>query len=336
MNNKITIKPLSRRQLIKYAALFSAATCIPMLGQGQETALSATLATPQLLGNNTGVGNFAFIYRNPQLREVFFDFLVNVFHLYPEQQLQQLIQAAAETYNNDQEVYQNLQGKLGDIKPFLAELTFALPALNKQKATMAAQTLQLLDNSRRYEGYLEIGSTGRYIDALEDDFNIVGERYFMAEKMPSYSLADMIDRNQIWQAGTTIPLADYRPVIVGTIANNSLDLVTVFIGLHHCPTPLRAEFLSAIRDAMKPGAYMVIRDHDARNTKMRAVVGLAHDVFNMGTEESWEYNAKELRHFYSLSFLDNWLSNSGFVGDGRKLYQAGDPTHNALMIYRKV
>ena len=86
---------------------------------------------------------------------------------------------------------------------------------------------------------------------------------------------------------------------------------------------------------MKSGAYLVIRDHDARNTKMRAVVGLAHDVFNMGTNESWAYNAAELRHFYSLNFLDKWLSNAGFLGDGRRLYQSGDPTHNALMVYRK-
>ncbi|MDF1690863.1 MAG: class I SAM-dependent methyltransferase [Zhongshania sp.] len=331
--NKKMINPISRRQFVQYLALLGAIVANPTLSQEQAPVPAPLAPTPAT--NNTDAGNFAYIYRNPLLREEFFTFLVNVFHLYPEQQLQQLIQEAAEVYNTDQNVYRHLQSKLTDIKPFLGELTFALPALNKQKATMAAQTLQLLDNDRRYEGYLEIGSTGRYVDPLEEEFNIVGERYFVAEKAPSYSLSDMIDRNQIYQAGPYIPLADYRPDIGKHIANNSLDLVTVFIGLHHCPIPLREEFLSSIRDTMKPGAYMVIRDHDARNTKMRAVVGLAHDVFNMGTEESWEYNAKELRHFYSLSFLDTWLSNSGFVGDGRRLYQAGDPTHNALMVYRK-
>lgn len=330
---KTTIKPVSRRQFIQFLGLLGTVVATPALGQAPVISISPAAPAPS--NNDVGAGNFAYIYRNPQLREEFFAFLVNVFHLYPEQQLHQLIQAAAEVYNSDENVYCQLQNKLTDIKPFLGELTFALPALNKQKITMAAQTLQLLDNSRRYEGYLEIGSTGRYIDALEEDFNIVGERYFLAEKAPSYSLSDMIDRNQIWQAGPYIPLADYRPDIGKHIANNSLDLVTVFIGLHHCPIPLREEFLSSIRDAMKPGAFLVIRDHDARNTKMRAVVGLAHDVFNMGTNESWAYNAAELRHFYSLNFLDKWLSNAGFLGDGRRLYQSGDPTHNALMVYRK-
>ncbi len=330
---KTTIKPVSRRQFIQFLGLLGTVVANPALGQAPVISISPAAPAPS--NSNVGAGNFAYIYRNPQLRDEFFAFLVNVFHLYPEQQLHQLIQAAAEVYNSDENVYCQLQNKLTDIKPFLGELTFALPALNKQKITMAAQTLQLLDNSRRYEGYLEIGSTGRYIDALEEDFNIVGERYFLAEKAPSYSLGDMVDRNQIWQAGPYIPLADYRPDIGKHIANDSLDLVTVFIGLHHCPIPLREEFLSSIRDAMKPGAYLVIRDHDARNTKMRAVVGLAHDVFNMGTNESWAYNAAELRHFYSLNFLDKWLSNAGFLGDGRRLYQSGDPTHNALMVYRK-
>lgn len=331
MNNKSKTTLLSRRQLIKYIALLSASISAPTFGQ-----IESSTPVPALPGGkDLGTGNFAFIYRNPQLREEFLNFLINVFHLYPERQLQTLIQEAAETYNTDQNIYRHVQTKLTDIKPFLADLTFALPALNKQKSIMATQTMQLLDPDRRYEGYLELGSTGRYIDALEEEFNIVGERYFIAEKAPSYSLSDMIDRNQIWQAGPFIPLADYRPPMAKTIANNSLDLVSIFIGLHHCPIPLREEFLSSIRDTMKPGAYLLIRDHDAKNTKMRAVVGLAHDVFNMGTQESWDYNERELRHFYSLSFLDNWLSNSGFVGDGRRLFQSGDPTHNALMVYRK-
>ncbi len=78
-------------------------------------------------------------------------------------------------------MYCQPQNKLTDIKPFLGELTFALPALNK-KMKIATQTLKLLDNRRRCEGHLEIGSTGRYIDSLEEGFNIVGEHYFLPKR----------------------------------------------------------------------------------------------------------------------------------------------------------
>jgi SAM-dependent methyltransferase len=337
-----TMNNVSRRQFVKYLSLVSA----PLLAQ--RTLAANDVATPDInkttapfpsvasLVDDSFGGNFSYIYRNTELREQFFNFLVNVFHLYPEQEFHALIRSFAESYSADENVYKQLQQNIGNIKPFLSELTFALPALSKQKLTMRTQTCELLDTGRRYEGYLEIGSTGRYLDALEEPLNIVGERFFLAEQAPTYSLTDMIDRGQIMQAGHYMPLADYAPKLATTIPNNSLDLVTVYIGFHHCPLPLREQFISSIRDAMKPGGYLIVRDHDAHNDDMQAMVGLAHDVFNLGTSESWDYNAKELRNFYSLAFLDEWLSNSGFQGSGEKLYQSDDPTHNALMLYRKV
>ncbi|MBW2939818.1 class I SAM-dependent methyltransferase [Zhongshania aquimaris] len=332
---------VSRRQVIKYLSLVSASLLTQHTLAADDVAapnIDSTAApfpsVPPLLIDSFG-GNFSYIYRNTELREQFFNFLVNVFRLYPEHELHALIQSFAESYSADENVYKQLQQNIGNIKPFLSELTFALPALNKQKLTMRAQTCELLDTNRRYEGYLEIGSSGRYVDALEEDLNIVGERFFLAEQTATYSLSDMIDRGQIMKAGTHIPLANYASMLGDSIPSNSLDLVTVYIGFHHCPLALREQFISDIRDAMKPGAYLIVRDHDAHNEDMQAIVGLAHDVFNMGTDESWDYNANELRNFYSLRFLDEWLSSSGFRGSGEKLYQSGDPTHNALMVYQK-
>ena len=66
------------------------------------------------------------------------------------------------------------------------------------------------------------------------------------------------------------------------------------------------------------------------------MVALAHDVFNMGTKESWNYNDRELRLFYSLAELDELLIRYGFKSNGQQLYQEGDPTLNALMHYKKV
>lgn len=333
---------ISRRQFIKYLSLVSAPLLNHRLLAENAVAISdidqsiAPFPTVAALANEGLGGNFSYIYRDNALRDQFFNFLVNVFHLYPENEFHALIQSFAESYSADEYVYKQLQPRIADIKPFLSELTFALPALSKQKRTMSSQTCELLDTDRRYEGYLEIGSTGRYLDALEESLDIVGERFFLADQPPSYSLTDMLDRGQMMLAGDYIPLANYATTLSKSIPNNSLDLVTVYIGLHHCPLALREQFVSSIRDAMKPGAYLIVRDHDAHNDDMKAMVGLAHDVFNMGTNESWDYNAKELRNFYSLTFLDEWLSNSGFQNSAERYYQDGDPTLNALMLYRKV
>jgi hypothetical protein len=312
----------SRRQLLGYFAAIAA--CSP---------------ARQLLAKNSvteNYGNFRYIYANEAYKKDFYQFLIHVFHLYPEDKLHQLIAEYTQQLSSDREIYIKLQQGLADIKPMLSDLTLAIPALNKQKKVMAKQAYNLLDNAQNYEGYLEIGSTGRYLDSLEEVLNIKGEKFFVSEKPASYSIEDMVDRGQIIKAGETMSLNDYQPDIASEITANSIELATVYIGFHHCPLNLRESFITSIRDAMKPGASLIVRDHDARNDKMQKMVALAHDVFNMGTHQNWNYNEQELRHFYSLETLDNMLTQYGFKSDGRRLFQQGDPTLNALMLYRKV
>jgi len=131
------------------------------------------------------------------------------------------------------------------------------------------------------------------------------------------------------------PLADYRPEIAAHIPRGSIDLATVFIGFHHCPVELREEFIGGIRDVLRPGGALVVRDHHAHDEHMWRMVALAHDVFNMGTNETWEYNQRERRNFYPLETLHELLTRAGFRSDGRRLLQDGDPTLNTLLLYTK-
>jgi len=114
----------------------------------------------------TEPSNFRRIYLDPRLRDRFFLFLQNVFHLYPEDRFHQLIIDLATQYTTDQEIYERLLARLPGIRPALSELTYALPALRKQKSEMARQAMEFLDGTRAVDGYLEIGSTGRYVSEL--------------------------------------------------------------------------------------------------------------------------------------------------------------------------
>jgi SAM-dependent methyltransferase len=315
----------SRRCFLR--SLGALMACVPLRGL-----LAAQAAAG---GVNHNGSTFRYIYGNEVYRGEFRDFLTHVFHLYPEDELHRLIAACSQKYGTDRDIYIDLQQNLDRIKPFLSELSYALPALTRQKNEMASQTRQLLPDDRRYENYLEVGSNGRYLDALEERFEIVGERFTVSEREPTYSLTDMIDRGQIFTAGEYIALDDYQAAIAPTIPSDSIDLATVYIGFHHCPPPLREAFIGSIREVIKPDGYLILRDHNAHDEKMWNMVALAHDVFNMGTAESWEYNAREQRHFYSLDELDRMLVKYGFRSDGRRLFQDGDPTLNALMLYRK-
>jgi 2-polyprenyl-3-methyl-5-hydroxy-6-metoxy-1,4-benzoquinol methylase len=78
--------------------------------------------------------------------------------------------------------------------------------------------------------------------------------------------------------------------------------------LNHHPVDLRDEFITGIRDVLRPGGALVVRDHNVHDEKMWRMVALAHDVFNMGTQETWQTNERERRHFYALDTLHGLLT----------------------------
>jgi SAM-dependent methyltransferase len=295
----------------------------------------SAVSTRSLFAKEVSAGNFDYIYSDPAIREQFKTFLINVFHLYPQDDLHALILKAVKQGLTDEGVYHQVQAQLGDIKPFMGDLTHALPTLAKQKRVLTDQTVALLGDKKRYDGYLELGSNGRFLDALEERLEINGDCFTMAERAPTNSAIDIVDRGQIRKAGAFISLNDYRPTLARQVPANSVDLVTVYIGFHHCPVDLREHFLGSIRQVLRPGGVLIVRDHNVHNEKMRRMVALAHDVFNMGTQETWAYNEAERRNFYSLADLDRMLASAGFKAGGRRLLQNGDPTLNTLMRYTR-
>ncbi len=285
---------------------------------------------------STALGNFKTIYGNPKLKQEFFKFLKNVFNLYPENDFHNLISESTAKLSDDKEIYLDVQSKLEGITPHFSSLTHKLPALFKQKEEMAKEALMLLGEGTTYNGYLEVGSSGRYLDYLEEKVTIKGERYYADIKAPGYSIEEMIDRGQITIGAKYIPMADYRTEYAKFIPKESLDLVTVYVGFHHCPLDLRVAYISSIRDTLRKGGKLVLRDHDCNTEEQKTLVALAHDAFNLGINETWEYNQKEIRNFYSLDFICKFVEGIGFKFDKRTLFQNGDPTKNALMLFTKV
>lgn len=306
-------------------------------------ALCALLATPMTArvsaydtgDDSSAVGNFRYIYSNPQLRREFLPFLSNVFHLYPAREFHDALTRLSKPGVTDQEVYEALQVELGDIKPFLGAFRYAMPALKKQKAIMADQTVMLLDYDARYEGHLEIGSTGRYISVLEHRLDIAGDIFLLHTQEGGYGPEDIVERGQLSKIGTHIDMGNYSSEFANVIPKNSLDLVTVYIGFHHCPLSKREEFISSVIDVIRPGGRLILRDHDAHNEDMWRIAALAHDTFNAGINENWQYNDNELRNFYSLRFIIDYLEDLGLKHNGQLYFQRGDPTRNGLTAFTK-
>ncbi|MBV8388533.1 MAG: class I SAM-dependent methyltransferase [Mucilaginibacter sp.] len=276
---------------------------------------------------------FKAVFNDTKWSDDFYRFLQVIFHLYPEAKFHQLMKDETSSHKTDEEIYKSVQSKLSGIKPFLSELTYALPALKKQKKEISLQTLSLLGDKTVINGYAEIGSTGRYISQLRKMTKVNEPVYVINDLAPSNSPADVMERGQLGKLGTFVQL-DYNP-LSGQIAKDSLDVVTCYIGLHHCPVAKLDDFVTSIYEILRPGGLFIIRDHNVTTPQMATFVSLVHTVFNLGLNESWEFEQKDFKNFKSADEWSSIISKAGFKDAGKRILQDKDPSDNTLMLFKK-
>jgi methyltransferase family protein len=320
----MTTESITRRDfLVRVAALWAALS-----------APGAWASALNGLSGPDGAGNFKAVYLDVAERDKFYLFLQNVFHLYPEDVLHQRILELSREKATDREIYAALLAELPRLKPFLAELRYDLPALRTQKNEMASQVMAFLGPDARANGFLEVGSFGRYHSELKHRMSLSGPVYIFNDPEPSYSPPDIMERGSLLKIGTFVPMGDYDPV-PSSIPDRSLDLVINLIGFHHSPPAKLAPFVASLRRVLRPGGRMIVRDHDADTKKQDTLTALAHDVFNAGLLLSWEENARQVRLFRPLRDWSDYLTAAGFKRSERLLAQAHDPTQNLLGEYVK-
>lgn len=281
------------------------------------------------------ISEFHAVHGNDVSSDAFYRFLQNIYHLYPEDRFHALIKEACAAHQDDQSIYRYIQQKLPTIKPFLSELFYALPALAKQKKEMTRQTLQLLEDKRDIDGYVEIGTTGRYISELRKHIQLSGPLILVNDVAPTNSPVDIVERGQIGKLGSYVPLDNYSPMAEADIPSACVDLVTCYIGLHHIELARLEPFIQSIWRILRPGGLFILRDHDVTTPAMNTFVSLAHTVFNAGLGAPWETNQNELRYFVSVAEWSRRLQAAGFRDAGQQLLQAHDPSDNVLMAFLK-
>jgi FAD/FMN-containing dehydrogenase len=276
---------------------------------------------------------FHAVYRDTRSADRFYAFLQNIFHLYPEDRFHTLIMNLVARHGGDEAIYRGIQAGLPGIAPFLSELRYALPALAEQKREMGRQTARLLPSGRTFQDYVEIGTTGRYVNALRRSLPLHGAVTLVHDKAPTNSPVDIVERGQLRRFKQWAPLDDYAPI---ALPPASADLVSCFVGLHHMEPGKLPAFLASIARILRPGGWFVVRDHDVRDSAMDSFVALAHCVFNAGLGETWATNCAELRHFAPV---DTWIARieaAGFRHSGQRLVQDGDPSDNVLLAFERL
>lgn len=283
----------------------------------------------------TPASEFHVVFDHAKPRDAFYRFLQVVFHLYPEDKFHQLIGEVTKAETTDERIYKTIQNRLSSIKPFLSELTYALPALKTQKKEMTRQMLDLLPAGVPVNGYVEIGSPGRYISDLRKHRAISDPIYLINDVAPTFSPADIMERGQLGKIGTFVGLNEYDPISPSAIADESVDLVTCLIGLHHIRPEKLTGFLGSIRRILRPGGWFMLRDHDVKTDDMAAFVSLVHTVFNLGLNISWETDQQDYKGFKPIDEWSQLICRAGFTDAGQRLLQANDPSINTLVLFTK-
>ena len=282
------------------------------------------------------MSEFKAVFSEPKSNQDFFLFLKNVYHLYPEDKFHALIQETSARLDTDEAIYKSVMADLPGIKPFLSELTYALPSLREQKAEMTRETLDLLEGrSKEYNGYVEIGSTGRYISKLRKSLSFSGPIFLINDVEPTYSPPDLAERGPIPKIREFLDISDYAPIPSDKIPDGSIDMVTCYIGLHHCKSDKLEDFVRSIARILRPGGVFVMRDHDVRGPEMHTFVSLVHTVFNLGLQVDWEVEAQDTKLFKSAEEWAAYICALGFTDSGKRILQDGDPSLNTLMAFSK-
>ncbi|MBI3238682.1 MAG: class I SAM-dependent methyltransferase [Flavobacteriia bacterium] len=280
---------------------------------------------------NNPQSEFKAVFSDTKWSDDFYKFLQVIFHLYPEDKFHHLLVEKSTQLATDKDIYEAVQKELKSISPFLSAFTYALPSLKKQKKEIAQQVLPILKDRKTLNGYLEIGSPGRYISELKKHIQINDPVFLMNDVAPTNGIADIMERGKIGKIGTFYHL-DYKPV---PMADNSLDLVTCHIGLHHCPTELLSDFVQSIKRVLKPGGLFILRDHDVNSDEMRVFASLVHTVFNLGLHETWSKNEQEYRSFRSVKEWVELVKQAGFDDLGFRILQLNDPSLNTMLAFIK-
>lgn len=276
---------------------------------------------------------------DPVERARFAPFMSNVLRMVPENAFFNLVDVLEYQYHpkTDFELYQLLIKHIDSIKPRFFPVQ-QLKALAFQKDVLGAQAKKLLGDGKHFAGCVEIGHPGVYTQAVQRFATVQGPIYYLNDK------ERLIDRAQASSYAvskkfkaydTFVPLNDYAPIAESAIASNSVDLVICFVGLHHIPVERLDAFVASIARILRPGGVFLLRDHDAHNDSMKAIVSAAHSVFNAVVVGTREEELGEYRNFRELLFWIESVEKCGLVHDGDHLLQDGDPTLNTMVLFTK-
>ncbi len=284
---------------------------------------------------------FQALKDNPGFRREFRKFIRNVFLNLHEDGFLQLVDQVLDKERDRESIYQSLEKTIASAQPnVISGVYYSLKALISQRAVLKKQLQELLGEGFSANGYVEIGFPGRMVSTMQQVVDLSGK---ITVVNTQESLLDYIQSGFPRPYHMFVPLDEYAP-LTSSLDRSSVDLISCFIGLHHCPEEKLDSYVQSISEVLRPGGSFILRDHDATSPMLIAMASLAHSTFNLGTGVPWQgamdgHDEKnEERNFQSLTYWDSLMKRHGLMRseDVSPLIRPGDPTMNSLVRYVKL
>jgi len=96
--------------------------------------------------------------------------------------------------------------------------------------------------------------------------------------------------------------------------DNSFNLVSMLMVIHHVKASMRQKLLDEVKRVAKPGAYVLIREHDAQNDYDKMLIDIEHSIFSRsypGRIES-DFLSTYYGDYLSKRQLSDMLASNGF------------------------
>jgi FAD/FMN-containing dehydrogenase/SAM-dependent methyltransferase len=267
-------------------------------------------------------------------REQFGKFLDNVLERVDKDKLYGLLDNIVTYSDTPKEIYTELLRRISEVMPSKPSgIRRIFQSLSHIKTDLSEQAVKLMDSkpTDKIDGMIEIGYPGRFIRPLKSKLNISGKMMIVNDVE---SATDYIQTGFPRPYDTFVPFNDYAPLPKDKCQDNSVDLITCFIGLHHIPDHKMDGFLKSLNRVLRPGGSILLVDHDIKDQTTFDMATMAHSVYNAVMGTSLEEEMNEIRNFKPLKEWIDLLSKHGFKlskTSEKGMVRNGDPTENTMI-----
>lgn len=277
------------------------------------------------------------LMQNKVMKEEFKGFLHNVLLRVDANTLYPLLEDII-TYNDThEEIYEELCQRISEIMPSTIQSgRRVLNSLASIKRDLNLQAKHLLGDKKEINGLIEIGYPGRFINGFKEQFTIKGKIVVVLEQL---SMTDYI------QTGVPSPYHEFqkldynKPNLLG-LKDNSAEVITCYVGLHHFPEKELDILLQDIRRVLCPNGHFLLVDHDVTDEKSMTYAHAAHTIFNAVNNVSLAEEMREIRNFQPMTYWVTLLKKHGLGYNINEretfpLIRTNDPSRNRMVCFTK-